>query len=71
MCKLLTATISFFGIYKRNFRARCISRVCGWGRLLHYQPKFNVGLFSCTQHMPATRKSSFIGVKEGFLWGYM
>jgi len=32
----LTATISFFGIYKRNFRARCISRVCGWGRLLHY-----------------------------------
>jgi len=44
---------------------------CGWGKLLHYQPKFNVGLFSCTQHMLATRKSSFIGLKEDFLWGYV
>jgi len=56
-------------IYKRNFLHEVCSWVCGWGRLLHYQPKSNVGWLNCTQHIPATINWSFIGLKEVFLWG--
>jgi len=42
MCTLWTATKRLFKIYKRNFSR---SRVCGWGKFLHY-PFADLAVFS-------------------------
>ena len=46
------------------------SRVHGCGKLLHYQPKSDVGSFSCgTQHVPAIIKSIIYRFERGFFCG--
>jgi len=48
--------------------ARALAGFVGGANYCTTSRNFNVGLFSCTQHMPATKK---IGLKEGFLWAYV